>query len=74
MFRNDSFTDNVHGKYNGPNGIGVSLPPPEDGNRSGFRNVMFLSYLEFRTMDELHKSSDSECYTSSVRYLVFLSS
>jgi hypothetical protein len=31
-------------------GVGVSLPSPEDGNRSSFRNVVFNSYLEFRTM------------------------
>jgi hypothetical protein len=35
------------------------IPPlPEDGNRSSFRNVIFSSYLEFRTMDrgsEVHR-------------------
>jgi hypothetical protein len=30
----------------GRNRIGVSLPLPEDGNRSSFRNVVFYSYLE----------------------------
>jgi hypothetical protein len=33
---------------------------PEDGNRSSCRNVLFLSYLEFQTMDKVHKHSDSE--------------
>jgi hypothetical protein len=39
----------------------ISLQSPEDGNRSGFRNVMFSSYLELRTVDIVHKPSDSEC-------------
>jgi hypothetical protein len=30
-----------------PNRVGVSLPSPEDGNRSRFRNVVFSNYLEF---------------------------
>jgi hypothetical protein len=47
----------------GPNRVGVSLPSPEDGDRSSFRNVVFSRYLEFRTMDEAHKPSDSECST-----------
>jgi hypothetical protein len=33
---------------------GVSLPSPEDGNRSSFRNGMPYSYLEF------HKPSDTK--------------
>jgi hypothetical protein len=33
-----------------PNRVGVSLPSPEDGNRSSFRNVVFSSYLEFRNL------------------------
>jgi hypothetical protein len=39
----------------------VGLPPlsPEDGNKSSFRNVVFL-YLEFRTMGTVQKPSDSE--------------
>jgi hypothetical protein len=45
------------------NTVGVSLRSPEDGNRSSFRNVVFYSYLEFRTMDKAHKLSNSECYT-----------
>jgi hypothetical protein len=43
-----------------PNRIGVSLPSPEDVNRSSFRNVAFSSYLELRKMKKGHKSSDSD--------------
>jgi hypothetical protein len=42
------------------NRIGVSLPSPEDGNRSSFLNVVFSRYLEFRTEDKAQKGSDSE--------------
>jgi hypothetical protein len=38
----------------GPNRVGVSLPSPEDGNRTCFQNV-FFSYFEFQTMDKVHK-------------------
>jgi hypothetical protein len=34
----------------GLNRIGVSLPSPEDGNRSSYRNVAFSNYLKFRTI------------------------
>jgi hypothetical protein len=44
----------------GPNSVGVSLPSPEDGNRSSVRNFIFLVYLEFWTMDEVQKPSNSE--------------
>jgi hypothetical protein len=44
----------------GPNRVDVSLFSPEDGKRSNFRNLMFSSYLEFFTMDKVHKPSDSE--------------
>jgi hypothetical protein len=37
----------------------LSLPSPEDGNRYSFRNVVFSRYLEFRTLDEVHKLSYS---------------
>jgi hypothetical protein len=47
----------------GPNRVDVSFPSPEDGNRSSLRNVVFSSYLEFRTMDEVHKPMDFESYT-----------
>jgi hypothetical protein len=43
--------------------IGVSLPSPEDGNRSSFHNIVFSSYLEFRTMDAFYELRDSECCT-----------
>jgi hypothetical protein len=43
----------------------VSLSSYEDGNRSSSRNVVFSSYLEFGTMDEVHKASDPECYVPS---------
>jgi hypothetical protein len=49
----------------GPNRVGVSLPSPEDGNRSSFLNVMFSGYLEFRTMHKVQKPGNSECYTAS---------
>jgi hypothetical protein len=41
----------------GPNRIGVTLPSSKGGRRSIFRNVMFYSYLEFRTVDSARKSS-----------------
>jgi hypothetical protein len=43
-----------------PNRVKVSFPSPEDGNRPSFRNVLFSSYLEFRTIDIVHKRSHSE--------------
>jgi hypothetical protein len=49
----------------GPNRVGVSLPSPEDGNRCIFRNVVVRSYLEFRTIDNVQKPSNSECCTPS---------
>jgi hypothetical protein len=36
-----------------------SHPAPEDGNTPGFGNVVFSSYFNFRTMDKVHKRSDS---------------
>jgi hypothetical protein len=47
----------------GPRIVVVSLPSPEEGNRSGFRNDVFLSYLEFRMMTKVHNLGDPECYT-----------
>jgi hypothetical protein len=44
----------------GPNKVGVSLPSPEDGSGSNFRNVVFSIHLEFRTMAKVHKPSDCE--------------
>jgi hypothetical protein len=43
----------------GPNRVGVSFPSPEDGNRSRFRNFLFSSCLQFRTMNKFHKPSYS---------------
>jgi hypothetical protein len=40
--------------------VGVYLPSARDGNRSSFRNVVFSSYLEFRTIDKFHKTCNSE--------------
>jgi hypothetical protein len=39
--------------------VALSFPSPDAGNRSSFRNVLFSTYLEFRTMDKGHKPSDS---------------
>jgi hypothetical protein len=47
----------------GPNRVGVFLPSPEDGNEFSFRNVVFSSYFEFRTVEKVHKPNDVECYT-----------
>jgi hypothetical protein len=47
------------------NRLGVSIPSLEDGNRSNFRNVVCSAWLGFRTMNKIHKPSDSECYTTS---------
>jgi hypothetical protein len=44
----------------GPSKVGVSLPSPEDGNTSSFRDVVFSSCLEFWTMDKVHKPSHSD--------------
>jgi hypothetical protein len=48
----------------GLNRIDVSLPSPEERNRPSFRNVVFSSYLEFRTMEEVHKASDFKFFQS----------
>jgi hypothetical protein len=37
-------------------------PPPEDGNRSSFRNVVFL-LPKHRTMENVQEPSKSVCYT-----------
>jgi hypothetical protein len=44
----------------GPKRVGVSFPSPEDGNRSSFQNNEFTSHLEFLTLDNAHKASDSD--------------
>jgi hypothetical protein len=43
----------------------------EEGNRSSFRNVEFSSYLELRTIEKVHKTSDSECYIPSSEPFIF---
>jgi hypothetical protein len=48
----------------GPNRVGVSLPSPEDRNRSSFRNIVICSHLEFLAMDQ--KASDSDRRLHSV--------
>jgi hypothetical protein len=51
----------------------TGLSSPEDGNRSRFPNVVFTSYIEFRTIDRIQKTSNSECYSlSSEPFRVFL--
>jgi hypothetical protein len=44
----------------GPNKVDISLPSPEDGDRSSFQNIVFSSYLEFLTMDQVQKANDSK--------------
>jgi hypothetical protein len=38
---------------------------PENGNISGFRNVVFFSYLEYRVMGKVQNASDPEDNTKS---------
>jgi hypothetical protein len=40
--------------------IDLSLPSPDDGNRSSFEDILISDYLEFRTTDEVNKPSDPE--------------
>jgi hypothetical protein len=44
----------------GHNRVDVSRPSPQNGNKPGFRNITFYSYLEFQMMDKVHKPSDSK--------------
>jgi hypothetical protein len=54
------------GERMGRNRVRSSLPTSADGNRPNFQNVVsFSSYFEFRTMDKVHRLSDSECYGPS---------
>jgi hypothetical protein len=41
----------------------VALPSPENENRSRFRNVVFPTYLEYRTTDKVQNPSNFEWYT-----------
>jgi hypothetical protein len=50
----------------GPNTVGVSLPLSGGGSTSNFRNVVFLSYLEFRAMDKVQKPSNCVLYTTVI--------
>jgi hypothetical protein len=43
-----------------PNRACVSFPSSDVGNRSSFRNVVFHTYLQFRTADKAVKHGDSE--------------
>jgi hypothetical protein len=45
--------------FKGPNRVDVSLPSPEDGNRSSFWSVVFSSYLEFWAKEKVQKPSNS---------------
>jgi hypothetical protein len=40
-------------------------PPPEEGNKSSFRNVIVFWFVEFRTMDKVQNPSNSDYYTPS---------
>jgi hypothetical protein len=46
----------------GSNRVSVSFPSHEDGNRSSFRNVVFPTYFELRTMDKVQILNDSGRY------------
>jgi hypothetical protein len=46
-----------------PKRLGVSSPF-EDGNRSRYRNVVFYSLLEYRTMDEVQKPCSIRFYVN----------
>jgi hypothetical protein len=44
------------------------LSPPEDGNRSSFRNIVLSSFfLEYRTMDRVQKPSNSDWTVPLIR-------
>jgi hypothetical protein len=44
----------------GPNTVGAYLHSPEDGEKYSFRNVESSSDLNFRTIDNAHRPSNSE--------------
>jgi hypothetical protein len=53
--------------------VGDSLPSPKDGNTSSFQNVVFSNYLEFRTIDKVHKPNYSRYYTpSSEHFMIYI--
>jgi hypothetical protein len=39
----------------------VCISSPEDGNRSSFQKVEFSGFVEYRTMDKVQNSNNSEC-------------
>jgi hypothetical protein len=41
--------------------VNVFIYSHEDRNRTGFRNVVFSIYRQFRIMEKVQKSNDSEC-------------
>jgi hypothetical protein len=53
------------------NTVGVSLPSPEDGNRSSIQNVMSSSYLKLWMIDKSHKPNDPDCYLPTSEPLKF---
>jgi hypothetical protein len=46
--------------FNGPNRVDASIPSPDDGNRSSFRNVVFLSIRNSGRCTS-PEQSDTEC-------------
>jgi hypothetical protein len=42
-----------------------ACPRARKAQTSNFRNAVFSNYLEYRTMDKVHKPWDSGCYTPS---------
>jgi hypothetical protein len=53
----------------GPNRVGARLLSPENGNRYSFRNAVFSIYLEFQTMERVHKPSDvANTFSSQDKY------
>jgi hypothetical protein len=40
-----------------------SIERANNNHRTSFHYVIYSSYLEFGTMDKVHKPSHSECYT-----------
>jgi hypothetical protein len=51
----------------GPKSVGVFLPSSEEGNKSSFRNILFRSFLEFRTTEKVQNLSNSENVAASTR-------
>jgi hypothetical protein len=47
----------------GPIIVSVSLPPPEEWNRSSLWKSVFSSCLKYQMMDKFQKTNDSVCFT-----------